>query len=164
MNPSAAPTGGYATQPMAGMPGMGMSSPATGTGPRPAGVMAAQLDALIAAAEGKKDDAIALAQKAAGMEDAISFDFGPPMPIKPSHELLGEMLLDADRFADAQKEFAATLKRTPGRTLSLIGLYRAATQANDLTSASRAWQQLHGNYRRADPGVLEVKDLRFFIK
>jgi len=158
--PAPAGGGNYASQPMAGMPGMGMSSPAPAGAPRPSTVMAAELDAVIAFAEGRKDDAVAFAQKAAAMEDSLSFDFGPPMPIKPAHELAGELLLDVGRAAEAQKEFETQLKRTPGRALSLLGLARAATVAKNEAVARRATDDLRRVWHRADPNVPELKEVR----
>ena len=55
----------------------------------------------------------------------MPFDYGPPLPAKPSRELLGEALLDAGRSAEAAEAFRAALKRAPGRRLSLRGLAQA---------------------------------------
>jgi tetratricopeptide (TPR) repeat protein len=124
------------------------------------GVMAVELDAAVSAAAGRRDEAVTLARKAATLEDALSFEFGPPNPVKPAHELAGEMLLDAGRPAEAQKEFAAALKRTPGRALSLLGLFRAATAAGDAATARRASDDLRKIWHRADPNLPELKELR----
>jgi hypothetical protein len=90
----------------------------------------------------------------------MSFDFGPPMPIKPGHELLGELLLDAGRPADAQKEFETQLKRTPGRALSLLGLFRAATASKSEVTARRAADELRRVWHRADVTLVELKEVR----
>jgi cytochrome c-type biogenesis protein CcmH/NrfG len=46
--------------------------------------------------------------------------------VKPSHELLGEILLALHRPADAQREFTRALALAPKRTLSLAGAAQAA--------------------------------------
>lgn len=79
-------------------------------------VILQQGDALERIAAGKRDEAIAILQKAAAAEETMPLEFGPPVVEKPSLELLGEQLLAAGRAAEAQKAFQAQLARTPGRT------------------------------------------------
>jgi cytochrome c-type biogenesis protein CcmH/NrfG len=55
----------------------------------------------------------------------MPFDYGPPLPPKPSREVLGEALLAAGRHAEAAEAFRAALRRAPGRRLSLRGLAQA---------------------------------------
>ena len=95
------------------------------------------LEARIDFAEGHRDRAIAGAKSAAALEDGLNYEFGPPDVVKPAHELLGEMLLEAGRPADARKEFEAALARYPGRALSLLGLARAASKAGDAAGRER---------------------------
>jgi predicted Zn-dependent protease len=83
----------------------------------------------------------------------MPYEFGPPVPVKPSRELLGEMLLTLDRPAEAQKAFAAALRRAPGRALSLDGLARAAEKNGDAAAAADARATLKANWHRADAGV-----------
>ena len=52
----------------------------------------------------------------------LVFEFGPPVPVKPAHELYGEVLLAEGRAPAARKEFERALERCPGRKLSLRGL------------------------------------------
>lgn len=84
-----------------------------------------QLRAVVALAKGDRDGGLALLRQAADAEDVMPYDYGPPFPVKPSRELLGEALLAAGRPADAAEAFRAALKRTPGRRLSLRGLAQA---------------------------------------
>ncbi|MGZ6988473.1 MAG: hypothetical protein ACXVH0_05900, partial [Thermoanaerobaculia bacterium] len=58
-------------------------------------VMAKELEAKILFAKGETDRAVALAREAASAEDKLNFEFGPPVVVKPAHELAGEMLLEA---------------------------------------------------------------------
>ena len=54
---------------------------------------------------------------------------GAADPVKPSHELLGEVLLQAGKPADAAAAFDASLLRMPNRARSLMGAARAYAAA-----------------------------------
>jgi tetratricopeptide (TPR) repeat protein len=112
---------------------------------------ALELEALILQARGETDAALARFAEAAGVEDAMPLDFGPPFPIKPTHELWGEMLLGLGRAAEAQAQFERALARTPRRARALYGLARAAQEAGDDEAAAAAWGQLGAVWREADP-------------
>src|SRR5438105_4961307 len=66
-------------------------------------------------ADGKKDDALRTLTAAAALEDTTDKSAITPGPIAPAHELLGEMLLEANRPADALKGFEVNLKKEPNR-------------------------------------------------
>ena len=130
-----------------------------GRGRQAATVMQHELKALLLLDEGKPDDALALMHQATALEDAMTFDFGPPSPVKPSHELLGEMLLALDRPAEAQGAFRRALDRVPKRTRSLLGLARASDQAGDMDTAQQTYATLRQIWHRADedlPALPEV--------
>lgn len=75
----------------------------------------------------RTDEGLAAIRAAAKRYDAMAFDFGPPVPLKPPHELLGDELLSLGRGAEAIPEFEAALKKAPNRRLSVQGLQ----QTND---------------------------------
>jgi hypothetical protein len=54
----------------------------------------------------------------------MPLEFGPPAIEKPTDELLGEMLLELHRPAEARGAFQAALTRTPGRKLVVEALAR----------------------------------------
>ena len=130
-----------------------------GSGLQAATVMQHELKALLLMDEGKPDDALALMQKAAEIEDAMRFDFGPPSPVKPAHELYGEMLLDLDRAAEAQEQFRLALDRTPRRALALLGLARAATRSGDAATARHAYDTLRQIWHRADDDLAALPEV-----
>lgn len=129
------------------------------SGQEAAAVMEDELQALLFFDTGKTEEALQVMQEAAVAEDALRFDFGPPSPVKPAHELFGEMLLDLDRAAEAQEQFRLALDRTPRRARALLGLARAAAHAGDQTTARYAYDTLRQIWHRADddlPALQEV--------
>jgi tetratricopeptide (TPR) repeat protein len=110
-----------------------------------------QLQAVILSAEGSGDEAIAMAQQAVAMGEALPYAFGPPSPEKPSYELLGELLLKANRNAPARAAFEASLEQAPERTESLLGLARAQSALGDKAAAAQTRHQLLEIWKNADP-------------
>jgi tetratricopeptide (TPR) repeat protein len=123
-------------------------------------ILATQLKARLTWVGGDRDRAITILREAAGSEDQLPLEFGPPDIVKPTHELLGELLLAADQPALAQREFRRALELAPGRSVSLLGLARAARAAGDDDAARRALDQLERNWNGADKGLVDVVELR----
>lgn len=65
------------------------------------------------------------------LEENVSYSYGPPVVVKPSHELYGEFLLSLNRPAEAVVQFDKALQLAPKRLLSLRGKLKAATLLND---------------------------------
>ena len=113
-------------------------------------ILQQELQAMIASAEGHRDDAIALLRKAADSETAMPFEYGPPFIDKPTEELLGEVLLDAKQPKEARAAFEQALARTPQRTQALTGLLRAEKAAGDTAAAQETAAKLRGIFHSAD--------------
>jgi tetratricopeptide (TPR) repeat protein len=122
-------------------------------------IIVGELDASILYAEGKKEDAIERMKKTAIAESGLTFEFGPPDIVKPSQELLGEMLLDMNKPKEAQAYFEMALERAPRRVLSLQGLVRAATEAGNEQVASKARNELKEIWKNADESVRKLAGL-----
>jgi hypothetical protein len=52
---------------------------------------------------GRREEALVLARQAAVVEASLPFEFGPPVPVKPANEQVGEMLMDLRRPKEAQE-------------------------------------------------------------
>ncbi len=65
-----------------------------------------------------------------------------PARIVPARELLGEMLLELKRPAEALKEFEASHVREPERFRGYYGAAQAAAQSGDKTKAKRYFARL----------------------
>jgi tetratricopeptide (TPR) repeat protein len=109
-----------------------------------------QMSALILLGEGEPGPAEARLRKTVAEEESLPFGFGPPEVAKPSNELLGEMLLEGKRPAEARAAFEASLARTPRRTASLLGLLRAQRALGDGESAAQTEKTLRQIWRSAD--------------
>ncbi len=116
------------------MPGMVTTTAPTAAQRR--AIVIQQVDALRLAASGKREEAVALLRKAAAMEQAMPFEFGPPPVEKPTFELLGEQLMALRRPAEAADAYRVALARAPGRALSTEGL-RAALAGNEPRTAQK---------------------------
>jgi tetratricopeptide (TPR) repeat protein len=123
-------------------------------------ILQRQLRALLHLEAGERTPALALLREAATLEDGIPLEFGPPEVVKPTHELLGEVLLDFDEAAEAQREFTRALMLAPGRARSLLGLGRAALAANDSAAARKALGDLQRIWHAADPDLPEVGEVK----
>ena len=85
--------------------------------------------ALLAEREGDPAGAEKWLREAVVVEEALPVAFGPPTIDKPTHELLGELLLRRGRKDEARAEFEKALARTPGRRPAVQGLAAASGPA-----------------------------------
>lgn len=123
-------------------------------------IMEHEVLALAAQADGDMDAAIEHAGMAAGIEETQDPPSGPTYPMKPSHELYGEILLAAGKAEKARAQFEESLTRTPNRTASLLGLARAADALGDADAADRAYSTLATFLVEADKDVAFLDEVR----
>lgn len=95
-----------------------------------------QVQALVLAGEGKLDQAVSIARKAAEAEMKLPYAFGPPEPAKPSYELLAELLMKGNQPRAALDAVKESLLRAPNRTQSLWLRARASAALNSATAGS----------------------------
>lgn len=111
-------------------------------------IMALEATGMALIARGDRDKAVEALERAARMEESMDTPSGPPgeqdtdPPIKPALELLGEVLLEIGRPADAAKQFAIGLERTPNRPRLLLGAAQAAAKTGDNHAARLMYQRL----------------------
>jgi hypothetical protein len=107
-------------------------------------VAAADLAARIADAKGDASAAITAFTAAVAAEGHLGYN-EPPDWLLPERERLGAVLLQAGRFADAERVFRADLAKNTGNPRALYGLYRALNgqkkdaAAETKTSFDKAW-------------------------
>jgi tetratricopeptide (TPR) repeat protein len=123
-------------------------------------IMEAQAAAAAARSGKSVEAALKEAARAASIERTLPRPLGRPRPIKPSHELYGELLLETDRPREAIGEFEHALYRATNRARSLIGLARAQADAGDHASARKTYARFLENWARADEGLPEIAEAR----
>ena len=87
--------------------------------------------AWIALGQKLPDQAIALMREAADREDRSEKHIAMENRLSPMRELLGELLLSANKPNEALKEFESSLRVVPNRFRSLSGAEQAAEQAGN---------------------------------
>jgi tetratricopeptide (TPR) repeat protein len=119
--------------------------------------------AWVAAAEGKKDDAINMLRRAADSEDILGKHPVSPGAFVPVREQLGTLLLEMGKPTEAQREFEAALKIYPGRFRGLYGAAQAAEQAGDNEDANRYYTKLAAQTSKAGSSRNELNHVREFL-
>ena len=119
--------------------------------------------ARVAAAEGKKDEAIDMLRRAADSEDILGKHPVSPGAFVPIREQLGTLLLETGLPKEAQREFEAALKIYPGRFRGLYGAAQAAELAGDNENASRYYTKLAAQTSKAGGSRDELNHVREFL-
>ena len=102
-------------------------------------------------AKGNRDEALKLMRSAADLEDTSEKHAVTPGRLVPARELLGEMLLEMNRPAEALKEFESNEKHDPNRFRGLYGAASAAAQSGDNAKAKRYFTRLVDLAAKGDP-------------
>ena len=139
---------------LADLEGVEMGESALNWSTKAKDVMVLELQALMQHAKGNQAEAIALLTQAGEIEYAMPRRFGPPWPLKPAHELLGEVLLESGDYAGSKAQFEVALELANGRSKSLLGLARASSKLNQTEDAQRAYAALSENWSSADADEL----------
>jgi len=100
------------------------------------------LNAWIALAEKRNEEALRLMRAAAEAEEASDKHPVTPGNVVPSRELLGEMLLATNQPAEALIEFERSLKHDPNRFRATYGAARAADAAGNRKAARDYYTKL----------------------
>jgi hypothetical protein len=111
-------------------------------------------------AEGRKDDAVRLLREAAAIEDSTDKSAISPGPLAPARELLGEMLLDLGRPAEALVELEAVVKKEPNRFRATYHAARAATLGDDQAKGHKYYGALLRIAEKADSPRTELDEAR----
>jgi tetratricopeptide (TPR) repeat protein len=114
-------------------------------------------EAWIAFAQGQKDQAVTLMRSAADIEDTTEKHPVSPGRLIPARELLGDMLLESGRPADALAEYEASQTRDPNRYRGYWGAGTAAAQAGNKDKARQHYTKLVELAGSGDPRPEVVK-------
>jgi len=125
-------------------------------------LMQKELEALIQLKMNKSDMAVKLLQEAVDLQDNMRIEFGPPIPVKPVHELFGEVLLQLNQPEEAKREFKISLMQSSNRALSLLGLARANSALGDSEASRKAYSELKEIWHNSDD-LPELREINRFL-
>ena len=101
--------------------------------------------AWLAFADGKNEEALSLARSGADLEDKTGKHPVTPGSILPARELLGDLLMEMKKPAEAMAEYEKSLKETPNRFNGLYGAARAAELSGNPEKARTMYAKLLEN-------------------
>lgn len=120
--------------------------------------------AWIALAEKKTDEALRLMREAADVEDSTDKAAISPGPIAPAREMLGDMLLELGRPAEALKELEAVMVKGPNRFRTLHLGARAASMNGDHAKARMLAARMIEMCPKGDDSRRELADARRMVR
>ncbi|MDH3208539.1 MAG: hypothetical protein OEO79_18210 [Gemmatimonadota bacterium] len=122
-------------------------------------IMHLEASALLHASMGHADVATGFMDRAQAVDEALPPPRGAASPIKPVHELYGELLMDLGRPAEAVGKFEASLLRMPNRPRSLLGIGRTYVALGTPMMAGDAYEQIAELWagREDIPGMIEAR-------
>lgn len=122
------------------------------------------VNAWIALADGRNDEALQSMRAAAEAEEASDKHPVTPGNVVPSRELLGEMLLIANQPTQALAEFERSLKRDPQRLRGIYGAARAAEASGNSQAAADYYRKLLEITARRDTERPELTQAKAFLE
>jgi tetratricopeptide (TPR) repeat protein len=109
---------------------------------RQIGVLRLGVGGWLAQAAGRPDSGAVLLRQAADLETSTPKPAVTPGPTLPAHELLGDLLLEQKRPAEALAAYQRSLALYPGRLNSLMGAARSARASGDAGQAASFYRQV----------------------
>src|SRR5262245_13628933 len=128
------------------------------------GIQETAASAWIALAENDSSQAIALMRNAADLEDRSEKHIAMENRLSPMRELFGELLLTANKPAEALLEFELSLRVVPNRFRSLAGAGQAAAQSGKKKLAESYFKQLVSMAANADSERPALNTARSFLQ
>jgi tetratricopeptide (TPR) repeat protein len=120
-----------------------------GTAGERLGVARLHLDGEIAAASRRNAEAVEALQEAIEIQDAMPYAEPPPFYV-PIRQVLGGVLLDANRATDAEAVFREDLRRHPNNGWSLYGLAKSLEKQGKRAEAHWAREGFRNAWAKAD--------------
>jgi len=111
-------------------------------------------------AEGKQEEALAAMRAAADHEDQTEKHAVTPGPIMPARELLGDLLMELGRPAEALPQYEASIAKEPNRFRGLYGAGLAAERSGDQVRAKVHFEKLAAICAQSDGTRPELAQAR----
>ena len=109
------------------------------------------------------DEAIALMRRAVELEATVDKEAVTPGEVLPAGDLLGDMLIETGRPADALVAFEAVLAASPNRLNTLYGAGLAAERAGNTAKARQYYEQVAKVAADGDSGISRVEHARAYL-
>lgn len=109
----------------------------------------------------KQQQALEQLREAVAIAESGPLPNGAANPLKPAHELAGEILLATNQAGEAATLFDESLLRTPNRTRSLLGAARAHRALGHNTVAADLYRALLANWN--DDSLEAVREAKQFL-
>jgi tetratricopeptide (TPR) repeat protein len=119
--------------------------------------------AWLALAQGKGEEALTLMRQAADTEDRNEKHIVTPGRILPARELLGDLLMELKRPAEALKEYELSQRREPDRLRGLYGAARAAEAAGDKAKATQYFRRMAQITRGGGADRPELQEMKKYL-
>jgi tetratricopeptide (TPR) repeat protein len=113
--------------------------------------------------EDNKEEAFALMNEAVEMEFKTEKHSLTPGELAPAQEILGDLLLAANRPFEALKAYELDIKRHPNRFNGIYGAAQAAKQSGNNDKAKLYFEKLLKLTENADSDRTEVKEAEAYI-
>jgi tetratricopeptide (TPR) repeat protein len=107
--------------------------------------------------EGKLDEAITVFERSVATHDGLRYDEPEPLNFSPRH-WLGTALMEAERYADAERVYQASLEQHPDNGWSYFGLEQALRAQGKTAEADAARANFDRVWSRSD---VFIKSSRF---
>ena len=101
---------------------------------------------------GRRDEGLALLKEAVAIEDQLTYD-EPPDWMMPVRHPYGAMLLEAEKWSEAERAFREDLARFPENGWSLFGLTRTLRAQGRENEAKEVEQRFQLAWGRADTKI-----------
>ncbi|HLG23071.1 MAG TPA: hypothetical protein VI382_09665, partial [Candidatus Manganitrophaceae bacterium] len=121
-------------------------------------------EAWVLRAEGKDEEALERMRAAAEMEASTEKHPVTPGAVLPARELLGDLLLEINRPAEALKEYEAALAVSPNRFNAIYGAAKGARLSGNSNKARDYYSQLVSLADSIEGKRPELQEAKTFLK
>jgi predicted Zn-dependent protease len=119
---------------------------------------------MLSHAQGEDEEALSDLTQASDLEASMDKHPVTPGSIVPTRELLGDLLLELNRPAQALRAYEQTLATDPNRLRSVYGAAKAAASTGDRATAKAYYQQLVLIEAHADGDTPELQEAKSYLE
>jgi tetratricopeptide (TPR) repeat protein len=120
-----------------------------------------EVEALTKFKQGQEDEAISMIMNAVSTAENQSPPRGAASPLKPVHELAGDMLLQIGNHEKAAELYEASLGRMANRPRALLGAARSYAGLDDNQNARQSYQAFYSLWQ--DNSLAEVSEAKRYL-